>query len=245
MSSSDSDSSSSSSDSESPAKQVMNPSIKESDDVKNIVEDGVNDKKRKVEEDDNANDNEQGEDGGGFKDIELECRECEGAFYFTAEEQVYHHEMGFDNKPVRCADCRAEKKRRIEESYNEGGGNGNRGFSKRKVCYNCGGGDHLSRDCTEARKEGAGGQDRTCYNCGKPGHISSNCKEPKKEGAVRPGGGGDRTCYKCGEKGHISRDCPQQGIGAGGEDGGGGDGDFGQGPNGGGDGGFGRGRGGG
>jgi cellular nucleic acid-binding protein len=47
-------------------------------------------------------------------------------------------------------------------------GGGGRGFGGGdRACYNCGGSGHMSRDCTEPRKEGGGGGgDRACYNCG-------------------------------------------------------------------------------
>jgi len=130
---SDSDSSSSSSDNESPIKGSEAVSAK---DV--AEESSVNTKKRKANEDENdsnANDEEKIENGGDFVDTTIVCRECEGEFTFTAEEQAYHYEMGFNNKPVRCSDCRAAKKQRMEGGEGGSGPVDNRGFSKRKVTY--------------------------------------------------------------------------------------------------------------
>ncbi|KAF9992867.1 hypothetical protein BGZ80_008380 [Entomortierella chlamydospora] len=38
-------------------------------------------------------------------------------------------------------------------------------------CYNCGNSGHISRDCTEERKE------KACYKCGEAGHISRDCPQ--------------------------------------------------------------------
>ncbi len=122
------------------------------------------------------------DDGNGFEDETLQCRDCGGDFIFSAEDQAFHASKGFENKPFRCADCRNSKKQRM----NDGGGRGGRGGrfgGGGDRCYNCGGSGHMSRDCPEPRKE------QSCYNCGKGGHMSRDCPEPRKE---RGGGGGGR-----------------------------------------------------
>lgn len=45
-----------------------------------------------------------------FKDKTIACKECGQDFVFTAGEQEFYKEKGFDNEPTRCKDCRAKKK---------------------------------------------------------------------------------------------------------------------------------------
>lgn len=46
-----------------------------------------------------------------FQDKELSCKECGATFTFTASEQAFYAEKGFQNDPSRCPDCRAARKR--------------------------------------------------------------------------------------------------------------------------------------
>ena len=45
-----------------------------------------------------------------FQDRELACRDCGGAFIFTAGEQEFYQSKGLQNDPVRCPSCRATRK---------------------------------------------------------------------------------------------------------------------------------------
>ncbi len=45
-----------------------------------------------------------------FADRELTCRDCGGAFIFTAGEQEFYASKGLQNDPVRCPSCRATRK---------------------------------------------------------------------------------------------------------------------------------------
>ena len=43
-------------------------------------------------------------------DKTLTCKDCGTEFVFTVGEQEFYKEKGFDNEPVRCADCRRARK---------------------------------------------------------------------------------------------------------------------------------------
>ncbi len=45
-----------------------------------------------------------------FKDETLVCKDCGQEFVFTAGEQEFYAEKGFQNKPQRCKDCRIKNK---------------------------------------------------------------------------------------------------------------------------------------
>ena len=64
-----------------------------------------------------------------YQDKTLTCRDCGAEFVFTAGEQEFYAEKGFQNEPTRCKDCRAARK-------------ANRASQPREmyetVCSNCG-----------------------------------------------------------------------------------------------------------
>ena len=43
-------------------------------------------------------------------DRTLTCKDCGSEFIFTEGEQAFYAEKGFENDPVRCADCRRARK---------------------------------------------------------------------------------------------------------------------------------------
>jgi CxxC-x17-CxxC domain-containing protein len=45
------------------------------------------------------------------EDKVLKCRDCGEEFVFTAGEQTFYKERGFQHEPTRCRRCRDEKKR--------------------------------------------------------------------------------------------------------------------------------------
>lgn len=45
-----------------------------------------------------------------FEDKTLVCKDCGKEFVFTAGEQEFYAEKGFQNEPVRCKECRANRK---------------------------------------------------------------------------------------------------------------------------------------
>lgn len=52
-----------------------------------------------------------------FADKTLTCRDCGSAFTFTAGEQEFYAQKGFDNEPTRCSNCRQSRK----QNRNSGG----------------------------------------------------------------------------------------------------------------------------
>jgi CxxC-x17-CxxC domain-containing protein len=45
-----------------------------------------------------------------FEDKTLICRDCGNEFIFTAGEQEFFAEKGFENEPQRCKDCRVARR---------------------------------------------------------------------------------------------------------------------------------------
>ncbi len=55
-----------------------------------------------------------------FQDKNLTCQDCGNEFVFTAGEQKFYAEKGFENEPKRCKDCRMshkDKRRRSDVRY--------------------------------------------------------------------------------------------------------------------------------
>ena len=51
-----------------------------------------------------------------FTDKTLVCKDCGQEFVFTAGEQEFYAEKGFQNEPARCKDCRLTRKNNIKQS---------------------------------------------------------------------------------------------------------------------------------
>lgn len=64
------------------------------------------------------------------EDKTLTCRDCGADFEFTASEQDFYAEKGFENEPSRCKECRIARK-------NESGRGGPREMFD-AVCAECG-----------------------------------------------------------------------------------------------------------
>ncbi|MCR5040941.1 MAG: zinc-ribbon domain containing protein [Clostridia bacterium] len=45
-----------------------------------------------------------------YEDKTLICKDCGKEFIFTAGEQEFYAEKGFENEPQRCRDCRTKRK---------------------------------------------------------------------------------------------------------------------------------------
>lgn len=55
-----------------------------------------------------------------LEDKTLKCKECGQDFVFSAGEQEFYAQKGFQNEPVRCAPCRqARKKERAASGGNQ------------------------------------------------------------------------------------------------------------------------------
>lgn len=50
-----------------------------------------------------------------FEDRTLKCKDCGTDFIFSAGEQEFYAEKGFENDPVRCRDCRDKRRRSRED----------------------------------------------------------------------------------------------------------------------------------
>lgn len=53
-----------------------------------------------------------------LKDETIVCKDCGKEFIFTVGEQQFYAEKGFENKPVRCKECRMAKKAKMNEKNN-------------------------------------------------------------------------------------------------------------------------------
>lgn len=46
-----------------------------------------------------------------FEDKTLNCKDCGKEFVWTAGEQKFYADKGFENSPTRCQDCRKQRKK--------------------------------------------------------------------------------------------------------------------------------------
>ena len=49
-----------------------------------------------------------------FQDKTLKCKDCGKDFVFTAGEQEFYAEKGFQNEPQRCKECRSARKNALK-----------------------------------------------------------------------------------------------------------------------------------
>ena len=63
-----------------------------------------------------------------YEDKTLVCKDCGQEFVFSAGEQEFYAEKGFENEPSRCPDCRKARKEAIRASRE----------MHTTVCANCG-----------------------------------------------------------------------------------------------------------
>jgi hypothetical protein len=56
-----------------------------------------------------------------LSDKTITCKDCGAPFVFTVSEQEFYKEKGFDNEPIRCADCRKANKLKKNQGNNSYG----------------------------------------------------------------------------------------------------------------------------
>ena len=67
-----------------------------------------------------------------YEDKNLTCTDCSATFIFSADDQSYHAEKGYQNEPKRCPDCRSARR------AGGGGGYGGAREMHPAVCAQCG-----------------------------------------------------------------------------------------------------------
>lgn len=55
-----------------------------------------------------------------YEDKYLVCQDCGNEFVFSASEQEFYAEKGFENLPGRCPPCRKARKQRRSMQHNSG-----------------------------------------------------------------------------------------------------------------------------
>lgn len=121
-----------------------------------------------------------------FQDQTLTCRDCGNQFVWTASEQEFYQQKGFQNAPVRCPADRAAKKARME---------GGRGGGPRQMfeitCSNCGRKDTvpfqprgdrpvLCGDCFRRQREQGGNLQGTSKDSASSEEASAEPQAPQE-----------------------------------------------------------------
>jgi CxxC-x17-CxxC domain-containing protein len=73
-----------------------------------------------------------------YEDRNLTCVDCSSEFVFSADDQQYHTEKGYENDPKRCPSCRQAKRDRSGGGGGGGGGYGGPRQMYDAVCASCG-----------------------------------------------------------------------------------------------------------
>ena len=73
-----------------------------------------------------------------FQDRTLTCRDCGNDFVFSASEQEFYEEKGFNNEPGRCPKCRAARKEQNRQGGSRNGYNRQQRRMYPAVCSECG-----------------------------------------------------------------------------------------------------------
>ncbi len=76
-----------------------------------------------------------------YEDKTIVCKECGKEFVFTAGEQEFYAEKGFQNEPQRCKECRNARKNAAKQER----------VKYTAVCAKCGGEAIVPFEPTEGR----------------------------------------------------------------------------------------------
>ena len=95
-----------------------------------------------------------------FTDKTLACRDCGAEFTFTAGEQDFYAQKGFDNEPTRCATCRRARKQQRSDSGTGDSSYSSGGYSSGGGSYSSGGGGGYGRSDRVQHET-------VCSNCGR------------------------------------------------------------------------------
>lgn len=102
-----------------------------------------------------------------FIDKTLNCKDCGKDFVFSAREQEFYAEKGFEQEPGRCPECRKARKQQRGGNNRGRNGRGNNNGDRRQmfktICSECGvettvpfkpSGDRpvYCRDCFDAQR---------------------------------------------------------------------------------------------
>lgn len=102
-----------------------------------------------------------------FNDKTLTCRDCGTEFTFTAGEQEFYAQKGFDNEPTRCQNCRRQRKQQSQgggsyssdRSYGGGGSYSSGSYSSGSGGGYSSGGGYGQRERVQ--------HETTCSQCGR------------------------------------------------------------------------------
>jgi CxxC-x17-CxxC domain-containing protein len=105
-----------------------------------------------------------------FADKTLTCRDCGMAFTFTAGEQDFYAQKGFENEPTRCPSCRQARKQ-----DRNGGGRGSYGSRDSYGSNSYGGGSSYGSGSYGGGYSSDRGQREmhttTCSSCGREAQV--------------------------------------------------------------------------
>lgn len=100
------------------------------------------------------------DEGHGLEDRTLQCSDCGKDFVFTAAEQEFFRERGFEHAPKRCVECRRQRRRKFRgRGGSEGGGDGERAEGRPRTA-------EPARAPRPRRSPPAAEHDAVCSACG-------------------------------------------------------------------------------